>query len=89
MKVITEREKLLLEAGETWSDLEERFGPGSHGHTEGIDRVHIQNSIWQDHIREHPAILLDLEAFTLAAEIGDKMNELYQRLGALGIDDEE
>lgn len=69
--------------------LEAQFGPGTHGFTEAIDRVHVAASMWEDHVAGHPGITLDLGRYRLARKIAGLMAELYQMCGTADFDAEE
>ncbi len=81
-----EREELLNAACDEYSisleELKERFGPESFGNHEAVDRVYLLSHTWQTHVAEHPAILLDPEAYEKSLKVVELMEELYQRMGA-------
>lgn len=66
---------------------ETRFGPGTFGHHEALDRVHCQLNAWEEFVVQHPSLLRDAELFRMAWGIGEQMNELYQAIGTNGLDD--
>ena len=72
------RESLVAFEGET---LEGRFGPGSFGYHELLDRAYLIQSNWETFIAEHPATLLDPERYRRAQEIATAMAEFYQLVG--------
>jgi hypothetical protein len=72
------RENHALEEGET---LEARFGPGTYGEHELLDRASLMLSNWETFIVEHPATLLDPERYRKACEVAAMMAEFYQWVG--------
>lgn len=80
-----EREELLSAACDEYSlsqdELQERFGAESVGNHEAVDRIYLLSHTWQTHISEHPAILLDPEAFEKSLKVVELIEELYQHMG--------
>lgn len=66
---------------------ETRFGRGTFGHHEALDRVHCQTNAWETFVVEHPSVLRDAELFQMAWGIGERMNEFYQAIGTKDLDD--
>ncbi len=77
------RESLHFSEGET---IEGRFGPGSFGYHELLDRAFLMQSNWESFIAEHPATLLDPERFRKAQEIATAIAEFYQLVGSSDCD---
>ena len=81
-----ERQSLLAEArdscpldeGET---LEERFGPGSFGYHELLDRSYLLLSNWEEFVTAHPTTLIDPVRYRKAQEIAEAMAEFYSLVG--------
>jgi len=73
------RDDLYLDSGET---LEERFGPGSFGYHELLDRASILMNNWDVYIAQHPATLLDADRYKRAHEVLNAMYAFYQLVGA-------
>ena len=59
------------------TDLQKRFGPGSFGHHEMIDRSFISLEMW-DYVARSPATVIDPELYEMADKIGHLMYEFYQ-----------
>jgi hypothetical protein len=70
----------LKETQETFagSDLQKRFGPGSFGHHEVVDRAYVASEVW-DMVASSPATLLDPELNADARRIGDLIFDFYQK----------
>ena len=64
--------------GET---LEARFGPGSFGYHELLDRAALLSANWDSFIASHPATLLDADRYRKAHEIAAAIAEFYQLVG--------
>lgn len=62
--------------------VEERFGPGTIGAHEALDRAFMVQSMWEDFVSNHPTIVLNKELFGLAFEISEKLAEFYCRVGS-------
>lgn len=75
-------ERLGIARGRHPDPLEDRFGPGTHGHHEALDRTSLVSSMFSDFVEDHPAVLLDPEAYALAAQAADFMAKLYCHLGS-------
>jgi len=81
-----ERQNDLAEARESLSTaegepLERRFGPGSFGYHELLDRAYLLGSNWEEFVASHPTTLLDPERYRKAREIAEAMAEFYQLVG--------
>ncbi len=72
------RESLFLREEEA---LETRFGPGSHGYHELLDRANLMAMNWESFIASHPATLLDPVRYSKAREIAKAMSDFYQLVG--------
>jgi hypothetical protein len=85
-----ERLAYLREAEETFegSDLQERFGPGSFGHHEAVDRSYIVSEMW-NFVLTSPATIIDPKAFELASKINDLMFDFYQLMARRDWEKEE
>ena len=86
MDIESERREALTEAREDLSStdgeaLEARFGPGTFGHHELLDRASILLENWESFIASHPATLLDPGRYRKAREIADAMADFYQLVG--------
>jgi hypothetical protein len=64
--------------GERGEDIEARFGLGSYGFHEIIDRLHVIRSNWEEHVVNHPSVVMDRQRFRQAREIGDIIADFYQ-----------
>jgi hypothetical protein len=86
MDIESERLESLAEARESHSSsddepLEKRFGPGSFGNHELLDRAFLMSENWELFIASHPATLLDAELYRKAFEIAEAMADFYQMVG--------
>lgn len=72
------RESIVMDKGET---LEQRFGPGSFGYHELLDRAYLLASNWEEFVATHPTTLIDPERYRKAQEIAEAMAEFYQLVG--------
>lgn len=68
-------------------ELKEKFGPGSHGHSQSIDRIYMQAQVWDEYICEDPTLSLDAETYELAHIISCLMGDLYQKVACADVDD--
>lgn len=63
----TEHSETLKATLEHWGTdligLQKRFGSGSFGNHEILDRLHLCISNWYDFVADHPAIVLDNDAW--------------------------
>jgi hypothetical protein len=73
------RENHVLSEGET---IEMRFGPGTFGYHELLDRANLMLINWESFIVSHPATLLDPERYEKAQLIVEAMADFYQVVGA-------
>ncbi len=71
-------DELLAEHGQ---ELESRFGPGTFGCHELLDRTQLIARL-VDELGEHPACVRDAEWHRLATQAADALHELYQKVGA-------
>jgi hypothetical protein len=76
-----ERQRLLDELAHEWPDARERFGPGSDGMHELLDRAHLASDFFQRHVLDHPACVLSDELRRRADAIADLLADFYQRVG--------
>lgn len=83
----------LASTRETFEDkgeeTEERFGPGSFGMHELLDRLHVVQSGWHDHVLTHAACTLYPDLFLQAYKIADMISDLYQMVGCKDDPDSE
>ena len=82
-----------LDAGEeenpNWlDDLKERGKPGTFGYHEALHTTSIQMDSLERYVLEHPAILMDKEAYRLCHEAHTLLFNLYQHLGAIHLADD-
>lgn len=59
----------------------ERFAPGSFGCHEALHTASILQAVLDDHLLDHPAVVLDPECFALASRASEALAELYQAIG--------
>lgn len=77
-----EWQNALLKAEEQYDDmLTLRFGPGTYGFHELVDRIHVACATWEDHIATHPSVALDKERHKKAWDVLNQMTEFYQMCG--------
>jgi hypothetical protein len=83
MNLEVDRKQKLDEAREDLvsGTVEERFGPGSLGYHELLDRSYMLMDNWESFITSHPTTLLDPERYRKAQEIADAMTSFYQLVG--------
>ncbi len=86
MDIESERQEDLSEAREGLASadgesLETRFGPGSFGYHELLDRASILVDNWDSFIASHPSTLLDPDRYRKAREIAQAMADFYQLVG--------
>jgi hypothetical protein len=88
MNLEVDRKQKLAEAREDpgQGTVEERFGPGSFGYHELLDRTFLLMDNWESFIATHPATLLDPERYRKAREIADAMADFYQFVGRGDLD---
>lgn len=60
-----------------------RFGKGSCGEHELLDRSSIILGMWDDYIIEHPSLVRNRELWELAMKIESDLSDFYQRIGNL------
>ncbi len=61
--------------------LVERFGPGTYGLHELLDRAHVLNNNWHDFIVDHTSCLLHADLYAEATRIGELIGQFYQMVG--------
>jgi hypothetical protein len=76
------QEHLATVAAEQEPGWETRYGPGSFGCHELLDRVMLLGDLVEGQVLEHPACALQAEWHQLAAQAVEALRELYQRIGA-------
>ncbi len=76
------QEHLAAVAAEQEPGWETRYGPGSFGCHELLDRVLLLGDLVEGQVLEHPACALQAEWYHLAAQAVEALRELYQRIGA-------
>jgi hypothetical protein len=67
--------------GDDLAEFDRRFGAGSGGIHEILDRVHVAHETWERYILDHPSTLLDPNLYLLATQVSLLMGLLYQRTG--------
>jgi len=72
-------EDLTAEYGPQW---EERYGPGSFGCHELLDRTCLLADQLESAVLSHPACIRNPEWYALASKAVDSLRELYQLVGA-------
>ena len=75
-----ERRELLAAYGFEES-IEERFGPGTIGNHELLDRTHLVLAMWSQFVREHPSCYSDASLYRMASQIESMMADFYQTVG--------
>lgn len=92
-EIEVERLRDLREAFEERSDLfdgiEElsaRFRPGTHGAHEALHTASIVMELHAARLLDHPAVLIDPQAYRLASRAHEFLFDLYQYLGAVHLD---
>jgi hypothetical protein len=84
-----ERQELLKDfLQEEGQQALEQFSPGTHGCHELLDRTAMVNDLLDRFIVSHPACLQNAECYTLARQAADALHNLYQRVGAVHVEDE-
>jgi hypothetical protein len=88
MNLEVDRKQKLAEAREDLAlgTVEERYGPGSFGYHELLDRTFLLMDNWESFIATHQATLLDPERYRKAREIADAMADFYQLVGRGDLD---
>ena len=71
--------ELIAEEGPDWGD---RYGPGSFGCHELLDRTAIVADLIEDRLLAHPSCAADREWYALAERAASVLRDLYQRIGA-------
>lgn len=79
-------DELADEHGPRWLDA---FKPGSFGCHELLDRTLLVANLVEQSILSHPACVHDPEWFALARQASDALAELYQRVGAAHLAEED
>jgi hypothetical protein len=87
----TEQERQQLSAeptadhGPHWT---EQYQPGSFGCHELLDRTALVADTVERYVLTHPACVQNQEWFALAEQAAVALRELYQRIGAVHLDDQ-
>ena len=76
------QEHLAAVAAEQEPGWEIRYGPGSFGCHELLDRVMLLGDLVEGQVLEHPSCALQAEWHHLAVQAVEALRELYQRIGA-------
>jgi hypothetical protein len=76
-----DRQRLLDEITAESPDAAERFGPGSDGMHELLDRAHLASDFFQRHVLDHPSCVLSDDLRRRADTIADLLEEFYQKVG--------
>ncbi len=76
------QEQLAVVAAEQEPGWETRYGPGSFGCHELLDRVLLLGDLVEGQVLEHPACVLQAQWHHLATQAVAALRELYQRIGA-------
>ena len=79
-------EELRSENEPRWLD---QFKPGSFGCHELLDRTMLAANLVDGYVRSHPACVQNPEWFALAEQAMSALSELYQRIGAEHLDEED
>jgi hypothetical protein len=61
--------------------------PGTFSYHEALDRASLVMEMLTTHVLEHPAVILDQEAYTLARLVHETLFNLYQNLGGKHLSD--
>jgi hypothetical protein len=69
-------------------DGPEQYKPGSFGCHELLDRTSLAADFVERYVRSHPACVQDPDWFALAEQAVTALQELYQRVGAAHLDDQ-
>ena len=83
------QEHLAGVAAEQEPGWETRYGPGSFGCHELLDRVNLLGDLVEGQVLEHPSCALDPEWHQLAVRAVEALRELYQRIGAEHLEAED
>ena len=76
------QDHLTAVAAEQEPGWETRYGPGSFGCHELLDRVNLLGDLVAGQVLEHPSCALEAEWHHLATRAVEALRELYQRIGA-------
>lgn len=79
-----DRQELLDKAKENFDgeeELKRRFGDGTYGAHELMDRAYMVMETWETYVKEHPTTVLNPDLFKLANEAWQKMFDFYQLAG--------
>ena len=64
-------------------DWQTRFAPGTFGCHEALHLASVLASMVDEHLAEHPAIVLNARWFELACRASAVLAELYQEIGRI------
>ena len=76
------QDHLMAVAAEQEPGWETRYGPGSFGCHELLDRVNLLGDLVEGQVLDHPSCALEAEWHRLATRAVEALRELYQRIGA-------
>ncbi|MDO8672760.1 MAG: hypothetical protein Q7O66_15215 [Dehalococcoidia bacterium] len=77
-------DEITADHGAHWA---KQYPPGSFGCHELLDRTALIADLVDRHVLSHPACVQNKEWFALAEQALAALLELYQRIGAVHIDD--
>jgi hypothetical protein len=77
--------ELIADHGPDWSD---QYKPGSFGCHELLDRTALAADLVERSVACHPACVQNPDWFALAEQAVAALQELYQRIGAEHLDDQ-
>ena len=83
----SERQEALKNFLEDAENQMEEFSPGTMGCHELLDRTAMISDLLENFIISHPACLQNTEWYTLAREAADALHNLYQKVGAVHLDE--
>lgn len=76
--------EITAEHGPGW---EAQYRPGSFGCHELLDRINLAGDFVEKNVLNHPSCALNGEWHQLAAQAVETLRELYQRVGAVHLDE--
>ena len=84
------RQAALREAEDNFPGaVMDRFGPGTIGLHEGLDRTYVQASVTEQYVAGSPAVALCPQAYRLVYVSIQLLNEAYQKLARFDEDGNE
>jgi hypothetical protein len=78
-------DEITADHGSHWT---EKYYPGSFGCHELLDRTALVADTVEHYVLTHPACVQNQECFALAEQAVVALRELYQRIGAVHLDDQ-